>query len=172
MEPDPDFTRLIDSLLTVLTKETVVYEELQVIVRKERQTLKKPSLELMSESNNRKETCILKARMLEEVRTNIVRKLARHLGREERDVNLSLLASLAGEEQSGALEVHQKRLTQLLGSIREANGLNRDLLEHSLSYVKNSIHFLNQVMCTGADYVNTGKLKAGNRNGAVLCRRG
>jgi flagellar biosynthesis/type III secretory pathway chaperone len=172
MELDADFKRLIDSLLTVLARETVIYEELQDIVRKERQTLKKPSVQLISESNNRKETCILKARMLEEVRTNLVRKLARHLGREEREINLTLLASLADEEQGGALRTHQERLTQLLESIREINAMNQDLLDYSLSYVKNSINFLNQIMSTGADYVNTGKLKNGSRNGAVICRRG
>ena len=172
MEPHPDFKRLIDSLLSVLTKEMVVYEEIQGIVQEERNTLKKPSLERISESNNRKETCILKARMLEEVRANIVRKLASHLGRDEKEINIALLASAVGERQGEALRAHQRGLMVLLGSIKEANKKNRDLLDYSLSYVKNSLNFLNQIMCTGADYVNTGKLKAGNRNGTVLSREG
>jgi hypothetical protein len=172
IEMDSDFERLIDSLLSVLTKEIVVYEELQTIVHEERRTLKRPSLELISDSNNKKETCILKARMLEEVRANIVRKLAKHLGIEEKDLNISLLASYVSERQKTALKAQQKILMTLIGAIKETNKMNRDLVDYSLSYVKNSVNFINQIMCTGADYVNTGKLKARNRNGIMLCKEG
>ena len=172
MEMDSDFERLIDSLLSVLTKEIVVYEELQAIVHEERGTLQRPSLELISESNNKKETCILKARMLEEVRANIVRKLARHLGREEKDLNISLLVSLVSERQRMALKAQQKVLMTLIGAIKETNKMNRGLLDCSLSYLRNSVNFINQIMCTGADYVNTGKLKTSNRNGIMLCKEG
>ena len=172
IELDGDLEKLIDSLLSVLTKEIVVYDELQKIVHEERETLKNPSLELISESNSKQETCILKARMLEEVRANIVRKLAKHLGSQERDITISLLAAHASERQKTALKAKQEILISLIGVIKETNQRNRNLLDYSLSYVRNSINFLNQVMCTGADYVNTGKLKAGNRNGIMFCKEG
>jgi hypothetical protein len=172
MEMDNDFERLIDSLLSVLTKEIVVYEELQAIVHEERRALRRPSLELISESNNKKETCILKARMLEEVRANIVRKLAKHLGREEKDINISVLASHVSERQRTAFKAQQKILMTLIGTIKETSKMNRDLLDYSLSYVRNSVNFINQIMCSGADYVNTGKFKTSNRNGIMLCKEG
>jgi hypothetical protein len=172
MEMDSDFERLIDSLLSVLAKEIVVYEELQAIVHEERRTLRRPSLELISESNNKKETCILKARMLEEVRTNVVRKLSKHLGMEEKDLNISLLVSHVSEQQGTALKAQQRILMTLIGAIKETNTMNRDLVDYSLSYVRNSVNFINQLMCTGADYVNTGKLKTSNRNGIMLCKEG
>jgi len=172
IELDRDFEKLVDSLLAVLSKEIVVYEELQTIVLEEGKTLKRPSLELISESNNKKETSVLKARMLEEVRTNIIRKLARHLDSQERDITISMLASHVSERQSEALKIRQEKLTTLLKSLKNRNQKNRDLLDYSLSYVKNSVNFLNQMICAGADYANTGKLKTGNRNGTILCKEG
>lgn len=169
---DSDFEKFIDSLLSVLAKEIEVYEELQAITQAERVTLTRPSLELVAESNSKKETCILKARMLEEVRANVVRKIAKHLGREEKEINISLLASHAGGRQKAALKGRQKILMTLIGDIKETNKMNRDLLDYSLSYVRNSVNFINQIMCTGADYVNTGKLKTTNRNGIMFCEEG
>jgi flagellar biosynthesis/type III secretory pathway chaperone len=169
---DRDFEKLVDSLLSLLSKEIAIYEELRAIVQEEGGTLKRPSLELISGSNNRKETCILKARMLEEVRSNIVRKIARYLDAPERDVNISMLADHVSEQQRGALRIRQEKLLTLLEAIRDRNRRNRDLLDYSLSYVKNSVDFLNQMICTGADYARNGKLKTGGRNGAILCKEG
>ena len=167
-----DFEKFVDSLLSVLAKEIEVYEELQAITREERGTLTRPSLELVAESNSKKETCILKARMLEETRANVVRKIAKHLGREEKEINISLLAFHTGERQRTALKNRQKILMTLIGAIKETNKMNRDLLDYSLSYVRNSVNFINQIMSTGADYMNTGKLKTSNRNGMMLCKEG
>jgi len=60
---DSEFEKFVDSLLSVLAKEIEVYEELQAITHAERVTLTRPSLELVAESNSKKETCILKARI-------------------------------------------------------------------------------------------------------------
>lgn len=172
IELDREFEKLIDSLLAVLSKEIGVYEELRAIVQEEWKTLKTPALESISESNNKKETCMLKARMLEEVRTNIIRKLARHLERPEREINMTMLASLVSERQAEALKLRQEKLMPLLESLRERNERNRNLLDYSLAYVKNSVNFLNQMICAGADYAHNGKLKTGNRNGTILCKEG
>ncbi|MCX5819695.1 MAG: flagellar protein FlgN [Deltaproteobacteria bacterium] len=172
VKKDCDFEKLVDSLLSVLAKEIEVYEELQAIVQKERGTLARPSLELISDINSKKETCILKARMLEEVRANIVKKIAGHLGREEKEINISFLASQVGGRQRTALKARQKILLTLVGAIKETNKMNRELLDYSLSYVRNSVNFINQIMCSGADYANTGKLKTGSRRGIMLCKEG
>ena len=172
VKKDCDFEKLVDSLLSVLAKEVEVYGELQAIIQEERGTLRRPSLDLISDSNSKKETCILKARMLEEVRANIVKKIARHIGKEEKDLNISLLACHVRGRQRTALKAQQKILMALIGAIKETNKMNRDLLDYSLSYVRDSVNFINQIMCTGADYVNTGKLKTSNRNGIMLCKEG
>jgi flagellar biosynthesis/type III secretory pathway chaperone len=172
VKKDGDFEKLVDSLLSLLAKEIEVYEELQAIIQEERETLTRPSLDLISDGNSKKETCILKAKMLEEVRANIVKKIAGRLGMEEKEINISLLASQVGGCQRTALKARQKILLTLVGAIKETNKLNRELLDYSLSYVRNSVNFINNIMCTGADYANTGKLKTGSRSGIMLCKEG
>jgi len=169
---EADFERLLDSLLSVLRKDVEIYRELQANINEKRAVLIKPSLELLTEINSKAETCILKAKMLEEVRANIIRKIAKSLDREENEITLTLLAAYADGQRKTELRAQQKALRTLVGSIKEINEKNKVLLDHSLSYVSNSLNFINQIMCTGADYVNSGKLKTGSRRGMMLCKEG
>jgi hypothetical protein len=169
---DIDFENLIDSLLSVLTKEVEIYEELRTTIQEERGLLRRPSLALLSSSNNKKETCILKARMLEEVRANIVKKIAKNLDRNENDINISILSLYTEERQTNALKARQKSLLPLMQSIKEANEINQGLLDYSLSYVRNSMIFINNLLSIGSGYAHTGKLKASNTNGRILNREG
>lgn len=169
---EADLEGLLDSLLTVLKKDVEVYRELQANINEKRDVLLKPSLELLTESNSKAETCVLKARMLEEVRANIIKKIAKSLDREENEITLSLLSAYADGQRKTELRAHQRALNSLVGSIKETNAKNKVLLDHSLSYVTNSLNFINQIMCAGADYVNTGKLKTGRKSGMMLCKEG
>ncbi len=166
------FESLLDSLLAVLRKHGEVYRELQANINEKREVLIRPSLELLTESNSKTETCVLKAKMLEEVRANIVRKIAKSLDREEKDITLTFLAEHADGRRRKELREQQRALGSLVGSIKAMSEKNKVLLDHSLSYLKSSLNFLNQIMCTGADYVNTGKLKMGSRSGIMLCKEG
>jgi hypothetical protein len=172
VKTDIDFEILVDSLLSVLSKEVDVYEELRTIVQEEKGLLRMPSLELLSSSNNKKETCILKARMLEEVRANIVKKIARNLDRNEKEINISILSLYTEERQTNALKSCQKSLLPLMQSIKKANEMNQGLLDYSLSYMKNSIIFIANLLSIGAGYANTGKLNSRNTNGRILNKEG
>jgi flagellar biosynthesis/type III secretory pathway chaperone len=172
VKKDIGFESHIDSLLSLLTKEVEVYDELQTIIQEERGLLRRPSLELLSSSNKKKETCILKARMLEEVRANIVKKIARSLDRNENEMNISILSLYTEERQTNALKARQKSLLSLMQSIKESNEMNQGLLDYSLSYVKNSMNFISNLLSIGAGYAYTGKLNARNTNGRILNREG
>jgi hypothetical protein len=63
-----ELSPLLDSLIIILKREIVVYRELQAAISHEKIILMKPSLERLLESNSKKETVILKAKMLEEGR--------------------------------------------------------------------------------------------------------
>lgn len=169
---EADFESLLDSLLAVLRKDVEVYRELQEHISEKRDVLIRPSLELLEESNSKMETCVLKAKMLEEVRANIVKKIAKSLQREEKDITLTFLTSYADGPRRTELRVQQRALSSLMGSINEANEKNKALLDYSLFYVKSTMNFINNLLSTGADYVNTGKLRAGARQGRILCKEG
>ncbi len=172
LSDEAELTGFLDSLLTVLEQEGEVYEELQAILIEKQNVLARPTLERIFDNNGKMETCVLKGKMLEEVRSNIVKKIAQHLQREVRDINITTLISQADEKRAAALKARQKTLVFLIESIKEADGKNRQLLNYSLDYVKNSVNFINNLLSTGADYANSGRLKIKNRNGKILNRKG
>ena len=169
---ETDLEDLLDSLLAVLRKDVEVYRELQGHINEKRSVLTRPSLELLTESNSKTETCALKAKMLEEVRANIVKKIAKCLERQEKDITLTFLSAYVDGQRRAELREQQRVLNSLIGSINEINNKNKVLLDYSLSYVKSTMHFIDHLFSTGADYVNTGKLKAGDRHGRILYKEG
>jgi flagellar biosynthesis/type III secretory pathway chaperone len=169
---DLDFDELLDALLSVLRKEVEVYEELQAIIAEEHDVLIRPSSRLLFESNAKKETCVLKAKMSEEVRANIVKKIAKLLDREEKEINFTILSSCADESRKTELDARRKILFPLVQSINKENEKNKNLLDYSLSYIRSSINFINDLLSSGIGYVHTGKLKIGNTNGRILNREG
>ncbi|MFZ3114964.1 MAG: flagellar protein FlgN [Syntrophales bacterium] len=169
---EAEFESLLDSLLVVLRQDVEVYGELQANINEKRDVLRRPSLELLTASNSKTETCVLKAKILEEARASIVKKIAKSLGRQEKDITLTVLASCVDGQRKTELKAQQMALSSLMGSINEINEKNKVLLDYSVSYVKSTMDFINNLFSTGADYINTGQLKAGARNGRILCKEG
>jgi len=98
------------SLIDVLKKELAIYQELKNFIIGEKKIWVKPSLEELNESNARKENIILKARMLEEARTNILKKIARNLELKVDEIKLMTLASYAVIEQRQEIEEIRKEI--------------------------------------------------------------
>ncbi len=172
VKKDADFARLVDALLSVLKREIEVYEELRVTIEEEARVLKRPSLDGLYQSNSKKETLILKARMLEEGRGNIVKKIATTLGREEKEVTMTLLCSCLEGPQEITLRAQQQTLFALISSLKETNENNKVLLDFSLSYVRNTMNFVSNLLSAGDNYGNTGKLKTAGLHGRILSQKG
>jgi len=169
---DAHLESLLDALLAVLKQDVEIYRELLANINEKRGVLIAPSLERLTESNGKAETCFLKARMLEEVRSNIVRKIAKSLAKEEKDITLTMLSAYAEGQQRAELQEQQRALSSLVGSIRATNEKNNVLIDHSLSHITGTIKFIHSLLSTGADYANNGRLNAGNRNGSMLYQKG
>lgn len=172
LEEDMELYTLYDGLLSILRRELEVYRELRTVIVHEKDILMKPSLEDINESNSKKETCILKAKMLEETRINSVKRIAKCLGIEKDNVNLTTLSSHANDKLKQELKAYQVDLSSLLMEIRELNKISKDLLDSSLSFLKGSIDFINELMSSGPTYMNTGKISLLPGNGKILQTEG
>lgn len=161
-----------DGLLSVLKTEIQVYEELLILVSREKEILLKPTLTKIQENNSKKETLILKARMLEEVRTNTIRKIAECLGVDDRTLRLSVLARYADSKGRQELLGCQAVLRDLMSRMGEANAAGRHLLDSSLPAIKSSIDFLSHMIFAGPTYAGTGELSRQKGNGKFLCTEG
>lgn len=172
---------LYDSLISVLKKEIEVYSKLHRCFLSEREILAGSSVDELYESNSRKETCILKARMVEGARTKLIERIINALKLDGKVLNktltlddrrLSTLLLHGDDDQKRDMEECRSALKSLLMEIHGLNERNKTLLDSSLFYVRKSIDFLGQLIYPGATYLNTGTLKANNLNGKILSREG
>ena len=160
------------SLVDILKKELAIYQELKDFIVGEEKIFIKPSLTELNEGNARKENIILKARMLEEARTNILKKIARNLELKVDEIKLATLASYAVIEQRQEIEEIRKKMALISGEIRMLNEMNKDLVGSSLNNVKGSLDFISSLMPQGPVYLESGKIKSFQSNGKFLRTEG
>lgn len=176
LDISPDVDRMIpslcNSLLTVLEKEIEIYRELLTAVAEERKILTQPSVASLQQNNAQKETIVLKARMLEEARTGIVKKISRQLKLADEKINFTLLEQYLDENQRKAFRDRRKMLATLVGHVGRINEENRDLIDASLHHVKNSVDFIARLMSPSPVYQRSGQVQSGRLNGRLINRRG
>ncbi len=158
-----------DALLSSLKLEVQLYRGLLAMISRERKILLNPTLEKIQECNTKKETLILKARMLEEGRMNVVRKIGQLLDLDEQDLNLSGLIPRMDEMRGAEMKAHQATLKSLLRQISDGNASNKFLVDASLRSVGSSISFLQELMFGGPTYAGTGGINPRRGNGRLLC---
>jgi flagellar biosynthesis/type III secretory pathway chaperone len=163
---------LLDGLADVLQKEVEVYGELREAVAQEREVIMKPSLEALHESNSRKETCVLKTRLLEEVRSSLTDRIASHLGIDEGEMTLSGLLSHASPQQRKRLGECQSALRALVTDIAGMNSRNERLIESSIRFSEGAVNFLAGMMSSGSVYAESGRLRTNSLNGRICSERG
>jgi hypothetical protein len=165
---EESFTALID----ILRRELAVYRELKEAMISEKKILMKPSLEEINQSNARKENIILKARMLEEGRTNILKKIARNLDIDIKRIKMNQLISYASVQQKKEIEDIKEELAMIFQEINSINEANKELINVSLNCVKSSVEFISAMMSSDTVYVESGKIKTQHINGKYLRTEG
>ncbi len=163
---------LLDGLADVLQKEVDVYRELREAVVHEREVIMKPSLEALHESNSRKETCVLKTRLLEEVRSSLTGRIADHLGIDEGGITLSGLLSHASPQQRKRLGECQSVLRALVTDIAGLNSRNGRLIESSIRFSESAVNFIAGMMSGGSTYAESGRMKTNGLNGRICSEKG
>ena len=165
---EPIFSSLID----VLKKELTIFRELKNAMIAERVILIKPSLHELDQSNSIKENIVLKARMLEEARLNIFKKIARNLDIDESEVKLRRLAEFAQAKQGREIREVMGELASISADINALNETSKNLLDISLTCVKNSLDFISSLTSPEAIYMETGQVKAMQGSGKYLSTEG
>ena len=160
------------SLIEILRKELAIYQELKNTIIGEKKILMKPTLDELSHNNALKENIILKARMLEEARTTIFKKIARNLDISTKHIKLSQLAGYAGIEQRKEIEFISDDLALISREINALNAANKDLLDASMSTIKSSLDFISSIMSAESVYLECGKMKSAHKNGTYLHKEG
>jgi len=163
---------VFDSLIDILRKELDICAELKAAVIAEKNALINPMLDEINRVNAVKENILLKARMIDEARMNIFRKIARGLGFNESEIKLSQLALYAPGEKSKEIREIAGKLAEISEEIRVLNEINRNLLDVSLTCVEDSLHQIISMMTAESVYMETGQVKTGDGNGRFLRTEG
>lgn len=160
------------SLIDVLRKELTVFGELRDFLAVEKEMLmKSASLIQINENNAIKENIILKSRILEEVRTNILKKIARNLDIDD-EVKLISLAGYAVIEQRQIIEKLKDELLSIAREINRMNDDNKYLLDASINNVKGSLDFISSLIDRAGGYLGSGKINETRNNGRFLRTEG
>jgi hypothetical protein len=170
-EPRQNLAALYDTLLILLKKESEVYEELRASILLYRQMLKNPNVDGIVEAHGRIETIVLKAKVLDEVLTNTVRKMAIMSGH-PKGASLSELSEGFDPRRREILMGYRDRLQGTLRQVDEANRDCKALLDASLASLQGSISFIGSLMNRGTTYVPSGQMTSVGRYGSILRAQG
>ena len=161
-----------DSLALVLDREIAVYRELSELCLQERDVLVKQfSAQHLLENNSRKETILLKAKMIDESRVKLVGRISELLGISAEGVDLTTLIGYADAATASVLRDLQRRLRTVLEDVNDRNDQNKDLLNSSILYVQKSIDFISRLVASQAGYGTDGELKVAGTTGRIVCRK-
>jgi flagellar biosynthesis/type III secretory pathway chaperone len=164
---------LFTSLIDVLRKELTIYGELKDFLSAEKKMLiKSGSLVQINENNAVKENIILKSRILEEVRTNILKKIARNLDIDDGEIKLMSLANYAVIEKRQIIEKLKRELLSIALEINKMNDENKYILDAYLNNIKVSLEFISSLMDRSGVYLGSGKINEVRKNGRLLHTEG
>ncbi|MFH1625988.1 MAG: flagellar protein FlgN [Pseudomonadota bacterium] len=159
---------LLEDLLTSLDRETALYQNLLLILQREKQAVVGLAFDDLNESNKEKETLILQARAFEEARLVLSERLAEQLKIPAHKLTLLHLSDAVEEPYSAKLKTYRSNLLSLLSSIQEINRVNETLIAHSLDCFTGSLSLLTSLVSSGSTYLDTGRLQQVSRHGKLV----
>jgi flagellar biosynthesis/type III secretory pathway chaperone len=129
---------IVENIKNILAEQTGSYRSLLAILERERDSLIHMNIAEIEALSKEKDTVVLKIRLLEEERIRLIGKYMNEQGITG-DVSLQKIYEMTGDNFFSMLKV---QLLSVLQGILELNEFNRILIERSLSFVKNSMNFL------------------------------
>lgn len=160
-----------EALADILSRETALYRELSDLCDRERQVLTEFSTPELLDNNSRKETILLKAKLIDEARIKLVGRIAGELGLSPEGIDLTTLIAHAGDQHGAVLRERQATLREVLVDLDERNERNKLLLRSSILSVQKSIDFISGLMTTSPAYGTDGTLRNAGSPGRIVCRK-
>jgi flagellar biosynthesis/type III secretory pathway chaperone len=161
----------LENLNNILREEVDLYRELLDILQHEKQCMMDLSLDSIHECNNRKETLILKLKVMEESRIELIQDISEGQGYKT-PMTLGQIIQVAPNGFKRPLETCRSNLLSLLNGVREVIQINAILAERSIHYTRESLSFLNRLTYTMPVYLSSGRMEERPRSGKLLCKKG
>jgi flagellar biosynthesis/type III secretory pathway chaperone len=166
---DAQMEQRLNKLLGLLEQAAELYRSLLAVVQKEKDAVVGLNLQQLTKACKAKDSLLLKLRILEEQREQLIERLAADLDCPSQPLSLTQLSQLVEESYADRLRDCSADLLALITTLQEANAQNKYLLSHSLEFVRGSYNLLNNLMATNPLYYQTGRVQTSDQTGKLLC---
>jgi flagellar biosynthesis/type III secretory pathway chaperone len=160
---------LLSELLKILQAETALYRRLLEVMGRERLALMRSHLSEIKCCAVGKRELIERLQVVEHQRTELVKRLAQHIGRPAGEVTLSLLARTSPEPHGTELRHVQTELLELVATVKEENQRNEVLCRHVGEMLRTAYGVLKGLAAKGFVYHRGGQLQDAQLNGKMVC---
>jgi len=160
---------LLKKLLGLLEHATELYQSLHAVVQQEKDAVVGLNLHQLNQACKAKDNLLLKLRILEEQREQLMDKLASDFDCSSQEISLTRLSRWVEEPYAGMLRERSADLLTLIQALQEANQQNKTLLTHSLELIQGSYNLLNNAMAANPVYHRRGDIPNNRQTGKHVC---
>ena len=159
---------LIEKLLGSLEQATELYQSLFRVLQNEKDAVVGLNLQQFNEACKAKDNLLLKLRILEEQREQIMDRVTAELGRSTQELTITELSLLVDEPYAERLREHSADLLSLIQALQDATQQNKFLMSHSMQLIQGSYTLLNNLMAANPVYYQSGNLQNNAQTGKLL----
>ena len=150
---------LLDRLLESLEHAIELYQSLFRVVQNEKDAVVGLNLQQLNETCKAKDNLLLKLRILEERRVQLMDRVAAELGRSPQGLTLTELSQLVDEPYAYRLRDRSTDLMALIHALQDATQQNKFLMSHSMQLIQGSYNLLNNLMAANPVYYRSGNVQ-------------
>jgi flagellar biosynthesis/type III secretory pathway chaperone len=159
---------LLNKLIGLLEHTTELYQSLFAVVQNEKNAVVGLDLQQLNEACKAKDNLLLKLRILEEQREQIMVRLAAEIGCSSQGLTLTQLSLLVDESYARRLVDLSRDLLALIQSLQDATQQNKFLMSHSMQLIQGSYNLLNNLMVANPLYYRSGNVQNTDQTGKLV----
>jgi len=159
---------LLNKLIGLLEHTTELYQSLFTVVQNEKNAVVGLDLPQLNEACKAKDNLLLKLRILEEQREQIMVRFAAEIGCSPQGLTLTQLSLLVDESYARRLVDRSRDLLALIQSLQDATQQNKFLMSHSMQLIQGSYNLLHNLMAANPLYYRSGNVQNTDQTGKLL----
>ena len=159
---------LLNKLIGLLEHTTELYQSLFAVVQNEKNAVVGLDLKQLNEACKAKDNLLLKLRILEEQREQIMVRLAAEIGCSSQGLTLTQVSLLVDESYARRLVDLSRDLLTLIQSLQDATQQNKFLMSHSMQLIQGSYNLLNNLMAANPLYYRSGNVQKTDQTGKLV----
>jgi flagellar biosynthesis/type III secretory pathway chaperone len=159
---------LLDKLLSSLEQATELYQALFRVLQNEKDAVVGLNLQQLNEACKAKDNLLLKLRILEEQREQIMDRVAAEFGRSPQSLTITELSLLVDKSYADRLRQRSTDLVALIQALQDATRQNKFLMSHSMQLIQGSYNLLNNLMAANPVYYRSGNVQNNAQTGKLL----